>query len=117
MNKASLFFREWWVGKSDLPTLEMFKMLKVEQSRELIPLPLDENDIQISIEEANKDYIYLHFQKAFEGVGEPSNYQQACISTMGEAKSPIAPSNICANLEQNLTNNEIIMAISSLKDK
>ena len=38
LKHTKLFTREWWAGKIDRPTPEMFKMLKVKQRQEYLPL-------------------------------------------------------------------------------
>ena len=42
LEEKALFSREWWAGKVDHPSPEMFAMLKVKHSADFIPSMKDE---------------------------------------------------------------------------
>ena len=61
MEDSALYFREWWAGKADRPSYEMFKMLKVKHVANFILLMKDKSRIQVGSKEDNKRYIAQHF--------------------------------------------------------
>ncbi|MCO5596787.1 hypothetical protein L7F22_050857 [Adiantum nelumboides] len=98
---TSLFFRQWWAGRVDKPSKEMFKNLRRKHQRETIPLLSSENG-KLASQEDNlwiaKDHTSL--------------VAKAHIRVV---RKKVIPPLISAQLESNLTCEEIKRATVSLK--
>ena len=85
IEEAEVFFREWWAGKADRPTKQMFQMLKVKQSSEFIPLLKDQQGIPVHSEEENKEWIRRYYQQLFQEPEENSEEQEENIGIIKQA--------------------------------
>ncbi|MCO5576231.1 hypothetical protein L7F22_030040 [Adiantum nelumboides] len=56
-----IFFREWWAGKADRPTPEMFRMLTAKHAADFIPFMKDKTGNEVSSDKENQRLIANHF--------------------------------------------------------
>lgn len=65
MCSSNFFFREWWAGKVDKPSKEMFRLLQKKKEKDYLPLMRDEDGNRASCDQENKAPVQAHFQRLF----------------------------------------------------
>ena len=59
------FLRDWWAGKVDKPSKEMFKLLKKKQAKDTIPLLVNKKGEEAKDQEENLQLVLTHFKDIF----------------------------------------------------
>lgn len=115
LQQAKLFSREWWAGKTDRPCREMFKMLKVKQRQEHLPLLRFKNGVQALNHEENKKLLSEHYRATFLEAGPPSPSKLKAMEEISKLRKSTVPSAIAKALESDITHEELKEVIYSLK--
>lgn len=107
LKRTKLFTREWWTGKIDRPSSEKFKMLKVKQRQEHLPLLIDENGLQATSQDDNKNLISEYYQKIFQEDNLTSSSKTSAMRAVKKTRQRTVSDQMTAQLEQSISKEEI----------
>lgn len=114
---TKLFTKEWWAGKIDRPCKEMFKMLKVKQRQEFIPLLKSNDGVTVPYPSSNKKLLVDYFQNILNETEPKSSSKLTSMATISKARTKTVSPALASILDQDLSHEEIKKAITTVKTK
>ncbi|MCO5559221.1 hypothetical protein L7F22_012816 [Adiantum nelumboides] len=95
----------------------MFKMLKIKQRQEHVPLLKNKDGTTASDQPANKKLLVEYFHNIFNGTKLYTSTKFKAMASINSIRLKTVPNKTSISLEQDLTQDEIRKSINSLKTK
>lgn len=111
-----LFFKDWWAGKIDKPSKEMYKLLKKKQAKDLIPLLSKSDGTQAQDQMENMSMILEHFQNIFSSPSTPQPNRKECMQRISWISKKVLPPQSTSQLDSEFLPLETEAVIDALKN-